>query len=128
VNKNLSTNVQSHHLYFIPLICLNLCYFTWLHICLGNEISVLHILIGSHFREGPNIYKSGGYYSCWRILNWKWSKKGVKKAIRQENGDRVNDSNLVHKNWCTFAHAPRWKYHCILLYRVTSKHQNASCD
>jgi len=78
VNKNLDTNVQCHYLYFISLIGLNMCYFTWLRICLGNVISVLHILIKPVFREDPNIFKSGGFRLC-PLLFFKEMKKKEKK-------------------------------------------------
>ena len=64
VNKNRGTNLQSHYLYFIFLIGLNVCYFTWWHIYLGNKINALHNLIKPCFREGLNSCKSSGFRVC----------------------------------------------------------------
>jgi len=41
VNKKTDTNVQSHYLYFVSLIGLNMCCFTWLHIYLGLGVFVI---------------------------------------------------------------------------------------
>ena len=82
VNKNPDTNVHSHYFYFISLIDLNMCYFTWSHICLGNGISVLHNWIKPLFGEGPDICKSSRFRTCVLLFvkkmkkRKKWSKEG----------------------------------------------------
>ena len=78
VNKNMGTNFQSHYLYSIYLIGLNLCYFTLLYIYLGNEIRALHNRIKS--LEDPNICKSSEFYSL------KKRENAAKKAIGKETG------------------------------------------
>ena len=70
----------------------NICYFSWLHICVSNEISALHNLIKSLFREGLNIYKSSGFRVCALSLWKKRRKNGANKAIRQGNRDLMEIS------------------------------------
>ena len=56
-------------------------------------------------------------------------KKGEKKSIRQGNGNRVNVSNFIYKEWYIFfAHAPKYTYHCLLLCGVKYGTRDASCE
>ena len=99
---------------------------------MGNEISALHNRIKPLSREGPNICKSSGFRVCMLLFSKKKKKKrgknGADKAIRQENDDCVDISNLIHKNSYTFAHTPMCTYHCILLCGVQNEGWDASCD
>ena len=58
----------------------------------------------------------------------KMEKKTAKNLIRQRNGDRVNVSNLIHKDSYTFGRASRYTYHCILLCGVKNESRGACCD
>lgn len=94
-----------------------MCYSTWFHICLGNEISALHILITPPFREALNICKSSGFrvYAFLFLKKMKNNEKNwANKASRQGNRDCVDVSNLILKDWDTLAHTPRCTYRCIL--------------
>jgi len=73
-DKNLGTNIRSHYLYLLSLIGLSMCYFTWLHICLGNEISALHIWIKILLGK-TRIFISQVGLGCVRYHSWKKEKK-----------------------------------------------------
>ena len=125
VNKNLGTNVQTHYLYFISLICLNIYYFTWLLFYLDNEICALHSLINTFLGKKIFVSQVGIILLKKKRKNEKmepWSQLGKEMEIMS-----ILAAWLVRIDTHLFAHAPRCSYHSILLCVVKNGRLGASC-